>query len=459
MAAVTFSGFNNIDFNTVVNAIIAQERQPLTTLETQKSTLDSQRAAFGTLAGRLTAVQSAIDALKRESGVGSLAVTSSDTSVGVASSGGSIEGTYEVVVTTVARRQVTASVSTYASTDEIIATGGALTLTGADGTTAVISVDAVMTVKELVDAINASSDAPVTASLVQSTPGSYQIVLTGRRTGATSGFTVESTLAGGSGVSFTDTDGNGVSGNSPEDNVQNAGNASFTVNGLAITSESNVVSDVVPGAVLTLTKEDPATTVTVTATRDVEASKDRIETLITAYNALVDFVGEQRTAAVEGKANISRDPVVQQLRNTLRAAFLAAYENAGEFSRLAEVGLGFDRTGKMVLDEDAFEAAVTSNVAGVQALFSGDTGTGGAFGAVSDLIKTYTQSGGLVADVRERLSTQMRTLADRIDTLEAQLERRRATLQREFQAADEAMSRLNAQMSSLASLGGQYRLF
>jgi len=40
-----------------------------------------------------------------------------------------------------------------------------------------------------------------------------------------------------------------------------------------------------------------------------------------------------------------------------------------------------------------------------------------------------------------------------------QLERRRETLQREYQAADEAMSQLNAQSNSLSSLGGQYRLF
>ena len=54
MAAVTFSGFNNIDFNQVVSAIMEQERQPLTTLQTRHSTLDTQKTAFGTLAGRLT---------------------------------------------------------------------------------------------------------------------------------------------------------------------------------------------------------------------------------------------------------------------------------------------------------------------------------------------------------------------------------------------------------------------
>ena len=454
MAAITFSGFNNIDFNMVVTAIMQQERQPLTTLETQKTAYETQKSAFGTLATKLTSIQSAIETLKSNSAVNSLTATSSDTGVGVASSGGNIEGSYDVVVSALAKRQVTASASTYASTADVVATGGTLTLTGADGTSAVIAVDAMMTVKELVDAINAADDAPVTASLVQSAPGAYQIVLTGRRTGADHSFTVDSALTGGAGVSFSDADLNGV-----YDNVQDARDAAFTVNGLAITSDSNVAAEVVPGVTLTLAREDPDKTVTVTVSRDTAAAKEKVEKLVTAYNDLMTFVNDQRTAASTGKASIARDPVVLGLKNSLRAALLDDYSNDGEFSRLAAVGIGFDQTGKMTLDEKTFENAITSKLSDVQSLFTGDDGVSGAFGEVGRLIKNYTQSGGLVADVRDRLTTQMSALTTRISGLEEQLERRRQTLQREFQAADEAMSQLNSQMASLSSLGGQYRLF
>ena len=458
MAAITFSGFNSIDFNQVVTAIIAQERQPLAALEGQKTALETQNTAFGTLATRLTSLLTSAEALASPSGVASVAATSSDSSVGVAATSASIEGSYDILVTAVARRQVTASATTFTSTDEIVATGGTLTLTGPDGTSTIVPVDAMMTVKELVEAINAA-DAPVTASLVQSSPGSYQIVLTGRRTGTEGAFTVATALSGGQGLSFVDTDNDGQSGDTAADNVQNAANAALTVNGLAITSATNTITDVVPGVTLTLTKEDPAKTVTVTVSRDTDTVKGRVEKLVTAYNELVGFIGDQRTAATNGKANIARDPLVQHLRNAIRAALMGPYSNGGEYSRLAEVGLGFDQTGKMVLDADTFETAMQSGVNDVRALFAGDTGTGGAFGAVKSLIKEYTRSGGLVADVRERLSTQMQGLAARIDTFEAQLERRRLTLQQEFQAADEAMAQLNAQVSSLTTLGNQYRLF
>lgn len=459
MAAITFSGFNNIDFNQVVTAIIAQERQPLTNLETQQSALETQNTAFGTLATRLNAVQSALESLNRDTSLNGLTAASSDTGVGVSAGSGSVEGTYDVVVNSIARRQVTASASTYASVDAVVATGGALVLTGADGSSTTVSVNALMTVEELVDAINAAANAPVTASLVQSAPGAYQIVLTGRHTGATNAFTVSSSLTGGAGVTFQDGDNDGISGDSPADNVQNAANASLTVNGLAVTSASNVVNDVVPGATLTLTKQDPTKTVTVTVTRDSEKPKERIGKLVTAYNDLVAFIGDQRTAAANGKASIARDPLVQQLKNSLRSELLGEHANDGAYSRLAEVGLGFNKEGKMVLDEDTFDTAIASGTTDLQKLFSGNDGESGAFGAVETMIRRYTRSGGLVADVRQRLNTQMNSLTTRIESYEAQLEQRRLTLQKEFQAADEAMSMLNSQVSSLSTLANQYRLF
>ena len=51
---VTFSGFTSIDWNSVLNAVMAQESQPVTVLQSQQSTLKSQQNAFSTLATKLT---------------------------------------------------------------------------------------------------------------------------------------------------------------------------------------------------------------------------------------------------------------------------------------------------------------------------------------------------------------------------------------------------------------------
>lgn len=456
---ITFSGFNQIDFSMILNAVMQQERLPLTRLETQKKTLEAQKTAFGTLATKLSAVKTASDALKAADSMAVLKAVSSGAGVEVSAASGTNTGTYAVVVSERARAQVLASSSTFSSLDDVVATSGSFTITPATGDPVVISISASTSIQDLAKAINGQTGSPVSASVVQSSPGTYRLVVTGKETGADNRFTLSHTLAGGAVLAFIDTDGDNVYGDSDEDNTQNARNASFTVNGLAIQSASNTVTGVVPGVTLTLRTEDPAATVVVEVSKDASAAKDKVKAFVDAYNAFLGFYDEQNTASVAGKASIARDPVLRGFRNEMRQALQVPYAGGGTYSRLASIGLGFDSSGKMVLNSKVFDAAVEANSGDVQTLLSGADGNGGAFGAITGLIETYTQTGGLIADVRQRITEQVRAMTSRLDQMEQRLEIRRATLQREYTAADRAMTQLRSQGDSLGALANQYRLF
>jgi len=456
---VTFSGFNQIDFNAILNLAIQQEREPIDRLDTQKKALETQKTAFGTLAGKLSTLQSAVDTLKDADSLSTLSATSSDTGVGVATTSGTVAGSYAIVVSQLAKTQVTASTSTYGALTDVVATGGTLTLTPASGSPVTVTLTGSTTIQELATAINDATDSPATATVVQSSPGVYQLVLTGAETGADNAFTITNALTGGSGLTFTDTDSDGVSGDSAADNTQAAVNASFTVNNLTVASASNTVTDVIPGVTLTLKTADPSTTVNVEVARDADAVKTTINKFISAYNDVLSFAKDQDTAAVAGKASIGRDPLLRGLKQAMREALQDSYAEGGTITRLAGVGIGFDVNGKMTLDADAFDTAFDAAPPDVQGLFSGPAGDTGAFGAVATLLDSYTQSGGLIADVRDRITDQVKSMSNRLDDMEARLEVRRAMLAKEYQAADAAMTQLHSQGSSLDALANQYRLF
>jgi flagellar hook-associated protein 2 len=454
---ITFSGFNQIDFNAVLNAVMAQASQPLNLLQSQQNTLKTQNTQFGTLAGKLGTLQSALDTLKGDDSLAVLKATSSDTGVGVATTAGTVTGTYDVTVSQLARAQVLASTTTYSSPDDVVATSGTLTITSG-GTPVDVTLGGSTTLQGLADAITGADGSPVSASVVQTAPGTYQLVLTGNDTGADHAFTVASTLTGGSGLTFTDTDANGVSGDSAADNTQTAVNAQLTVNNLAVESASNVVTDVVPGVALTL--NEASTTAVVQVTRDSAQAKALVNKVISAYNDVVSFLSDQQNAAAAGRDNIARDPLVSGFKNAIRAAMQDDYSSTGSiFARLAEVGVGFDSTGKLTLDDEAFDNTIASHASDVQTLFSGPSGDAGAFGALADLVDSYTASGGLIADTRQRLTDQTDAMSKRLDDMQAQLDLQRATLQKEYTAADLAMTQLNGQASTLTSLSDQYRLF
>ena len=443
---ITFSGFNQIDFNVVLNAIMQQESAPLQALQARQSQLQATDSTYGQLASKLDSLRTASEQLSDASKLTTYAATSSDTAaLTVSASADAAAGRYEVTVNELARAQVTVSSTFSPDTDTtIVATGGSLTIG-----TEPITIAGPVTLKALVAAINADANAPATASIVATEPGKYRLVLTSKNTGEANAFTISNQLTAGT-MTFADADGNNISGDSVSDNAVNATNASLLINNIPVTSTTNTLSDAIPGVTLTLLQKDPAKTVVVSVARDDEALADRVATFVESFNDLVKFADAQATASNNGTAGaIGRDSVLRGLRGALRNALLGAHGSAA-FTRLAEVGLGFTRTGELTLDRGALTSALDANPLALQSLFA-DTSTG-AFTAVNSLIDDYTDAGGFLPDARTRLSDEISRVGRQMDDMSARLAVRRAALQQEFTAADEAMARLNSQKSSLSSI-------
>jgi len=454
---ITFSGFNSIDWTLILNAVMEQERQPIKALETQKSTLQTQNSGLGTLLTKLNTLDAAITRLAEANSITPSSAESSGANVAVSAGSAATPGTYDVVVTQLARAQVIASSSTYASVDDVVATGGTLTISPASGDPVEIAISTDTTLAGLAAAINAATDSPVTAAVVQSNPGSYQLVLTGKNTGSANAFTLTSTLSGGAGVTFVDTDADNVFGDSAADLVRSAQDALLTVNGLAVQATSNIVTDVIPGATLTLKAASPTESTTITVARDDNEAASRLQSFISAYNDIVQFMKDQDTAALAGRASLARYPLLRSFKDAVRSIVQDSYPEGNTFTQLAQIGVGFDRTGKMTLDRTVFDAAMDSSAGNVQSLLSGTGGTGGVFGALDDTLAEYTQTGGLVAQARERMTQQVKDMTTRLDAFDAHLAIRRAALQKQFQEAERLMSQLSAQGNSLSQLGAQYR--
>src|SRR5262249_5898011 len=100
--------------------------------------------------------------------------------------------------------------------------------------------------------------------------------------------------------------------------------------------------------------------------------------------------------------------------------------------------------------------ALANNRSDVQ-LFLGDS-TGFAAN-LSNLVQSYTQSGGAIDSVENRIQDTIASYGDRIQTMEAQLALREQSLNDQFAAADQAISQLNSQANALSGLSNQFRLF
>lgn len=429
---ITFSGFNDIDFNSVLNAMMTHAALPLNTLQGRQNALRTQLSTFDTLRGRIESVRTAADALGTMQSVSTMAAKSSHTSnLTVSSTSNAEPGHYDIVVSSLARAQVTASIETLPDADTtVVATGGTLTIGGVD-----VAIAGDTTLQGLADAINDTEDIGVTASVVRTGPTGFRLALQSNLTGTEHAFTVTNGLTGAA-LSF------GA-------NAVNAADAAITINNIASTSSSNTFENVVPGVTLTVLKADATTTVAVDVASDGSALATKVEAFVTAYNNIVSFLDTQRVAAGSGDAaSIGSDPLLRQLRGGLRSQLLGAH-GSESMTRLSEIGIQFTRDGRLELKKATFEAAVAADGDGVRQLLAG---TEGAFPAIESMLESYTMTSGMISVVKDRLNKQISTMDQQILSMQNRLSLQRDALQRQFTEADAAMSRLKSQSSALSGI-------
>lgn len=436
---ITLSGFNNIDFSSVLNALMAQERIPVTQLTAQQTALNNQKTFFTTFTSKLASLESAVASLTAANAFDGRAATVSDPTAATVQVGGTTpRGSYSIAVSSLAKAQVTGTSSTHTDRGStIVASGGTLTIGGV-----AVTLTGDVTLDGLADAINSTPNIGVSASVVQN-GGNFQLALTGQATGAANSFAIANGLTGGAGVAFAAT------------NAQAASNAEGTVNGIAFSTPTNTVDGVVPQSTLQLVKTAaPTNPIVITITGDRSSVKELVNKVRLAYNEVVAFIDDQQMAAKEkNPASIGRDPLVRDLRSQLARVLNTERTVPGVFTAISQVGLGFTRTGQLEFNDAAFDSALDRDAAGVQNLFRGSGAATGAFSDLATTIAAYTSAGGFLPTAQTRLNEQTTRISARLADMELRLAARREALQREFTAADLAIKQLNNSMGQLSSMG------
>jgi flagellar hook-associated protein 2 len=441
---ITLSNFNNIDFSVILNAVMAQASQPLNALQAKQTSLASENSAYSALASRLGSLETAAAALSTTTGNTEFTSTLSDTgSIGVTDTGNGVAGTYDVIVSKLAKSQVSASSSTTVDAGTtIVANAGTLTIGGVD-----VEVTGDLTLAGLASQINATKDMAVTASVVRSAPGAFRLVLTSNDTGLANAFVVGGSLTGGTGVAF---------GGVPS---QDADDAAVSVNGVDITSSSNTLTSVIPGTTISLLHADltKTKTTTVSVKADDSALVNNVKEFVSSYNDVIAFITAQSKADANGQPGaLAHASLVSQARSALRSALGGTY-GSGINSHLAEIGIGFNQTGQLTLTTGTLSAALAENRASVVTLFAGSgldsSGfTTGAFGTVQSAIDQFTRAGGFVASAQSQLSAQGTRLDTQISEMNLRLAAQRTTLQQQYTAADQAMTQLKSQSGTLSGM-------
>lgn len=444
---------SNIDYQALIEQLVSVQKQPIDALNTEKSFLEKVSSDFDTLNTKVTELKSAAYDLRYETGFDVFSTSVTDETILKATAGaGAGTGSYEIEVTQLAKSHKMASAGV-AGTDTVVAGGaGSFKFTVGAGAEQTVSVDATTTLQDLSDAINAL-DAGVTASILNdgSATDPYRLVLTSTDTGTDNVIAITQ-----NDTTLTDDDLDSLF--TTTAHLQDAQDASFTVDTLAITKGSNTVTDVIPGVTLDLLSAAAGTTVTVSVTRDSEEISKKVLALIDKYNSVVSHIRENNRYDTDTKTagTFFGDAIARTVFDDLRRVMGQEISGLPDtMNRLIHAGITTDTEGKMSLDTEEFTTALSASYDDVVNLFTQQDATDGIAKLIYDLADDITNSvDGRVPSRQSGITDVISNIDNDITKKEAELEIYEIQIRSQFAALETLLASIKSQNRYLQSIIG-----
>ena len=294
----------------------------------------------------------------------------------------------------------------------------------------------------MVSAIN-SSTLGISAQLINTgnAAAPYRIVITGS-TGASNSFTLSSKTANDTAVENVNF---GTS-------LQAAENAALTVNGVAISSSSNKVTDAIAGTTL-----DLFTTTTGAAnldfTRDTTAVKANLKALVTAYNdatSMLSVVSDPKSTVETYGATLVGNSMVSSVRTQMRNMVTTDSNTpSGKMTALRDIGITLNKTGVLEIDQVKMEAALQNNYDQVVTMLTANKENQSANstlngGVSNEAVKKLTS----LLDVSSPLTTQSTNLTTKISKYKTELAKLETRM-------TELLARYKKQFAAMESMVGE----
>ncbi len=460
---------SGLNVESIVSQLMAIERRPLDSLEERAGKLKTTLSEVGKLQSNFSALRDKAQALSSLTlWKGTTASSADASSVSVSSSSGATAGSYAVKVERLASTQTLTS----AALDSKDATLGAGRLTielgryaddgsfSAKSGSSAVSIEIppeASTLAEVRDAIN-TSEAGVVAALVTDASGT-RLSLRSKETGAENAFrvSVAETVDDGetaAGLSRLAYDAGGSSGMT---RTATAVDAAATINGIAVSSASNTLGQVIEGLSFTLRKTTAADdSVDITVATDTEAVKKAVTDFVSTFNTLASYI---RTATAYNAGTKTGGPLqgdqgVLSLQSQLRAAINQGNSNTSRWSTLSQIGITMGTDGTLSTNTGKLDDAL-GNLGELRKLLadSGDSTASTGFA------KRFQQIGDAVLGSDGAITTRNQTLQRAVDnntksqeSAEQRLNNTEARLRKQYQSLDSTMTKMRTTSGYVSSL-------
>jgi flagellar hook-associated protein 2 len=368
------SGF---DTDAIIKQLLARDQTRIDRLKEEQELNKAKINTWTDVAEQLQSLAASVTSLRADGTTGNtlyddkVVSTTNDAVVSATASSSAVNANYTIAITQ--RAQANVAYGSQKATTYTLPAGGNIVI---GGTT--IALTTGMTLQQIANEITGA-----TYTAGKETIGSVidnRLVLQTANTGAS--YTLHGTTPGGPPfVNVTDDPSNilqtqlGI--------INGAGNlvnesqaeqdASFTVNGITVTSESNTIDDVITGVTFEL--EANSGTATISVQSDTSQVKEKITEFVDLYNETRDFLERARTAKVKDTDQFGlfhSDSLMRSLFNELRTLTTTGVK-MGDSDWNGSVTVAAAALNATTITMNAFTAVTGTLAEGDQFTIVGDT--------------------------------------------------------------------------------------
>lgn len=450
MAGSTVSGIgSNIDTQAIVKSLVDAEKVPKQTqINTASQKATTTLSSIGKVQAALDAFRGALDTMVKDSSFTGLIGSSSDEKTAtMTASNTASNGSFRLIVDQLAQASKLSSKNFAAGTSAVVNATGAptkLTITQS-GKAYDLNVPSGATLQQVRDSINTQFGTSGLSANIQTDSNGSRLILTSTNMGTGSDITLSGTSGLDVGATVVDP---------PKD-------ALYSIDGVASVSKTNSIEGALSGVNIklvatstpktgTTTNEKNATLITVSTNNT--ALKSGVKGFIDSYNALITAMNAETkvTTNLDGSttaAALTGDSTMRLLQSAIRNEF-NALSGTGAFKSLAQFGVTTSSsTGLLSIDDKKWDAAVKTNGADINSMFTGKTGMLARMKSTTD--DFARASTGILATRSTSLTATLKDLTKDQATLDERMTLLTSSLSAKYNAMDTLVAQLRQQSTSV----------
>ncbi|QXC32161.1 flagellar filament capping protein FliD [Aeromonas sp. FDAARGOS 1409] len=456
MMAITSAGAGSgIDLESVISASVAarkaQLQQPITI---KQNSTNITLSGIGQLKSSLSAFTDILDTLSKPGAFNKRAINitqnKDDPVLAVESKSGTSNGQYNITVNKLATTSRQEGIFD-SSTTAVVTQDGQLTFKAGEKefTVDVKAGDTLQTIRKRIN--NDGDNFGLSANIVNTADGKAKLVIDSGVSGDGKDLVIS-----GSTTELQNEFTNKMA------ETQQASSAKILVDGNELKSDTNVFDDVIQDLKITVLRVSDTDSNgdlksnKVDITTDKTSVQETVQKFIDGYNALQSKLTSlgKRNSIVGGVSQddggaLAGDSTTRAISNFMSNLITTPSDTSTIYSTIFEMGIKMDNKGQLSLDKEKFGEVVDKNFDQVAGLFGGEDGLAAK---LTNGLKEYTKTGGLLAQRTDTLNADLRSLSQKQATTNEQLVKYEAALRAQYGSLDALLVKMNNSAAALSAL-------